>query len=71
MTPRPGLTPLVLGGDERLLRHQFVLWLHGSTAYALLQRRGRGATWAFHSSDAALVDGLVSKLQTAYDLQPY
>ncbi len=36
VTPRPGLTPLVLGGDERLLRHQFVLWLHGSTAYALL-----------------------------------
>jgi two-component system, cell cycle response regulator len=71
VTPRPGLTPLVLGGDERLVRHQFVLWLHGSAAYALLQRRGRGATWAFHSSDAALVDGLVSKLQTAYDLQPY
>jgi len=71
VTPRPGLTPLVLGGDERLLRHQFVLWLHGAGAYALLQRRGRGATWAFHSSDTALVDGLVSKLQTAYDLQPY
>ena len=69
--PRPGLTPLVLGGDERLLRHQFVLWLHGAAAYALLQRRGRGATWAFHSSDAALVDGLVSKLQSTYDLQPY
>ena len=71
VTPRPGLTPLVLGGDERLVRHQFVLWVHGAGAYALLQRRGRGATWAFHSSDAALVDGLVSKLQTAYDLQPY
>lgn len=71
VTPRPGLTPLVLGGDERLLRHQFLLWLHGPTAYALLQKRGRGATWAFHSSDAALVDGLVSKLQSAYDLQPY
>jgi len=71
VTPRPGLTPLVLGGDERLLRHQFLLWLHASSAYALVQRRGRGATWAFHSSDAALVDGLVSKLQGAYDLQPY
>ena len=71
LTARPGLTPLVLGGDERLVRHQFVLWLHGAAAYALLQRRGRGATWAFHSSDAALVDGLVSKLQTTYDLQPY
>jgi hypothetical protein len=71
VAPQPGLTPLVLGGDERLLRHQFVLWLHGPTAYALVQKRGRGATWAFHSSDAALVDGLVSKLQSAYDLQPY
>ena len=71
VTPRPGLTPLVLGGDERLLRHQFLLWLHGSSTYALVQRRGRGATWAFHSSDAALVDGLVSKLQSTYDLQPY
>jgi GGDEF domain-containing protein len=68
---RPGLTPLSLAGDERLLRHDFLLWLHGASAYALLQRRGRGATWAFHSSDAALVDGLVSKLQSAYDLQPY
>jgi hypothetical protein len=71
VTPRPGLTPLSLAGDERLLRHDFLLWLHGASAYALLQRRGRGATWAFHSSDAALVDGLVSKLQAAYDLQPY
>ena len=71
VAPRPGLTPMVLGGDERLLRHQFVLWLHGAAAYALLQRRGRGATWAFHSSDAALVDGLLSKLQSTYDLQPY
>ena len=69
--PGPGLTPLSLAGDERLLRHDFLLWLHGASAYALLQRRGRGATWAFHSSDAALVDGLVSKLQAAYDLQPY
>ena len=71
VTAGPGLTPLSLAGDERLLRHDFLLWLHGATAYALLQRRGRGATWAFHSSDAALVDGLVSKLQSAYDLQPY
>jgi two-component system cell cycle response regulator len=68
---RAGLTPVSLAGDERLLRHEFLLWLHGASAYALLQRRGRGATWAFHTSDAALVDGLVSKLQAAYDLQPY
>jgi hypothetical protein len=71
MTGRPGLTPVSLAGDERLVRHEFLLWLHGASGYALLQRRGRGATWAFHTSDAALVDGLVSKLQATYDLQPY
>ena len=38
---------------------------------ALIQRRGRGATWGFHSSDTAVVDGLISKLQAEYDLQPY
>jgi diguanylate cyclase (GGDEF)-like protein len=71
LTGRPGLTPVSLAGDERLVRHEFLLWLYGASAYALLQRRGRGATWAFHTSDAAVVDGLVSKLQAAYELQPY
>src|SRR5262249_60893329 len=46
VTPRPGLTPLVLGGDERLLRHQFVLWLHGAAAYAPLPRPGLGGAGA-------------------------
>ncbi len=64
-------TPVFLEGDERLARHEFLLWLGDGSAYALLQRRGRGATWGFHTSDPTLVEGLVSKLQAEYDLQPY
>ncbi len=67
----PALTPVFLEGDERVVRHEFILWLSENAAYALIQRRGRGATWGFHSSDTALVDGLISKLQAEYDLQPY
>lgn len=65
------MTPVFLEGDDRLARHEFLLWMGDGSAYALLQRRGRGATWGFHTSDPTLVEGLVSKLQTAYDLQPY
>lgn len=65
------VTPVFLEGDERMGRHEFVLWLSDSAAYALIQRRGKGATWGFHTSDAAVVDGLIAKLQAAYDLQPY
>lgn len=67
----PAITPVFLEGDERLARHEFLLWMGDGSAYALLQRRGRGATWGFHSSDPTLVEGLVSRLQSAYDLQPY
>ncbi len=67
----PVLTPVFMEGDERLARHEFLLWLGDGSAYALLQRRGRGATWGFHTSDPTLVEGLVSKLQSEYDLQPY
>ncbi len=67
----PGLTPVFVAGDERLGRYEFLLWLGEQSAYALLQRRGHGATWGFHTSDVAVVDGLVAKLQTTYDLQPY
>lgn len=65
------MTPVFLEGDDRLARHEFLMWMGDGSAYALLQRRGRGATWGFHTSDPTLVEGLVSKLQTAYDLQPY
>jgi diguanylate cyclase (GGDEF)-like protein len=65
------ITPVFLEGDERLQRHEFLLWLGDGSAYALLQRRGRGATWGFHTADPMIVEGLVSKLQAEYDLQPY
>jgi two-component system, cell cycle response regulator len=67
----PALTPVYLAGDERVARHEFLLWLSENAAYALIQRRGRGATWGFHTSDTAVVDGLITKLQAEYDLQPY
>lgn len=71
LVSHPTITPVFLDGDEQLSRHEFLLWLGDGLAYALLQRRGRGATWGFHTSDPTLVEGLVSKLQSAYDLQPY
>ena len=67
----PALTPVFLEGDERMARHEFLLWLSESSAYALLQRRGKGATWGFHTSDPAVVDGLIARLQAEYDLQPW
>ncbi|MBX5483431.1 MAG: response regulator [Myxococcaceae bacterium] len=67
----PALTPVFLEGDERLARHEFLLWLSEHSAYALIQRPGRGATWGFHTSDPAVVDGLIARLQSEYDLQPW
>ena len=72
LSTHPVMTPVFLEGDERLSRNEFLLWLGDGSAYGLVQRRGRnGATWGFHTSDPTLVEGLVSKLQTEYDLQPY
>jgi diguanylate cyclase (GGDEF)-like protein len=65
------VTPIFLDGDDRLARHEFLLWLGDGAAYAVLQRRGRGATWGFHTSDPTLVEALVSKLQAEYQLQPF
>jgi hypothetical protein len=67
----PALTPVFLEGDERMLRHEFLLWLSENSAYGLIQRRGKGTAWGFHTSDTALVEGLISKLQAEYELQPY
>lgn len=69
--PSPGarhplVTEVWLDGDQRLAGHAFVLFLSEHSAYALLGGPGR----TFHTSDAPLVDALVSKLQALYDLQP-
>ncbi len=71
LTSHPALTPVFLEGDEQISRHEFLFWLSEAASYALVQRRGRGAAWGFHSSDAAVVDGLIASLQNQYDLQPY
>lgn len=50
-------------------QHEFLLFLSEASAYAYA-RRGHEPT-AFHTSDRPLVDHLISRLQQAYDLQPY
>ncbi|MBI5549745.1 MAG: diguanylate cyclase, partial [Deltaproteobacteria bacterium] len=67
----PWATPVFLDADERISQNEFLLLFTESVTYALIQRRSaRGAPWGFHTSDAAVVDELVSKLQERYDLQP-
>ncbi len=67
----PGATAVFLEGDERVLRHEFLLLYSENATYALFQRKSsRGTPWGFHTSDAVLVDELVNKLQQRYDLQP-
>ncbi len=64
-------TPVYLDGDERIARTEFVLLYSERAAYALFQRRQKdGPPWGFHTSDEAVVDELVSKLQQRYELQP-
>jgi diguanylate cyclase (GGDEF)-like protein len=63
----PLVTAVPLDGDARLAEHDVMLLLTEHSAYGLLAGPdGR----IFHTSDVPLVDALVSKLQTLYDLQP-
>jgi two-component system cell cycle response regulator len=65
--PHPLVTEVFLDGDPRLATHDVLLFVSEHAAYGLLAGpSGR----LFHTSDLALVDALVSKLQTLYDLQP-
>jgi diguanylate cyclase (GGDEF)-like protein len=67
----PWATPVFLDGEERITQHEFMLLYTENASYALVQRRAaRGAPWGFHTSDAMVVDELVTKLQDRYDLQP-
>ena len=63
----PLVTEVYVDGDPRFARHEFLLFISEHSAYGLLSGPG-GRT--FHTSDVPLVDALVSKLQTLYDLQP-
>jgi hypothetical protein len=66
-SPHPLVTEVYLDGDQRFAGHEFLLFLSEHSAYGLLA--GPGGRM-FHTSDVPLVDALVSKLQTLYDLQP-
>jgi diguanylate cyclase (GGDEF)-like protein len=61
------VTDVYLDGDKRLAEHEFLLFMSEHSAYGLLVGPGGRA---FHTSDVPLVDALVSKLQSLYDLQP-
>jgi diguanylate cyclase (GGDEF)-like protein len=63
----PLVTEVYVDGDPRFAGHEFLLFLSEHSAYGLLA--GPGGRM-FHTSDVPLVDALVSKLQTLYDLQP-
>jgi len=63
----PLVTEVYVDGDPRFAGHEFLLFISEHSAYGLLSGPG-GRT--FHTSDVPLVDALVSKLQSHYDLQP-
>src|SRR6266545_3341483 len=63
----PLVTEVYVDGDPRFAGHEFLLFISEHSAYGLIAGPG-GRT--FHTSDVPLVDALVSKLQTLYDLQP-
>ena len=63
----PLVTEVYLDGDQRFSDHQVLLFLTEHSAYAHLTGPGGRA---FTTSDAPLVDLLVSRLQALYDLQP-
>ncbi len=71
LSDRSIVTPVAVDGDARFAQIQFLLWLGDGSAYAVVQRREGPTNWAFHTSDPTLVEALVSKLQEAYDLNPY
>jgi diguanylate cyclase (GGDEF)-like protein len=65
-------TPVFLDGDEFFLEHELLLLYAENASYTLIQRNSspHRACWGFHTSDAVVVDWLVTKLQEQYDLQP-
>ncbi|MEK7679563.1 MAG: hypothetical protein AAB356_05165, partial [Deltaproteobacteria bacterium] len=56
--------------DERLRDTAFTFFLSEDSAYALICKETWGGAFScFHTSDACLVDGLISKFQREYALQ--
>ncbi len=69
----PAVSTVFLQGASPLtaaaLQLEFLLFLSETGAYAYARRQREPI--AFHSSDRPLVDHLISRLQHAFDLQPY
>ncbi len=62
-------TPLIID-DPRLRETFFTFYLNEGTGYALICKENWGATYAcFHTADAHLVEGLITKFQSEYSLQ--
>ncbi len=67
----PSVTPVCVdpAAAPRAADHAFALFLSAGGAYGFFHEKG--ATQALHTDDRFLVDHLVSRLQQAFDLQPY
>lgn len=62
-------TPVLLD-DPRLRETFFTFFLNEDSGYALVCKENWGATFScFHTSDACLVEGLITKFQNEYSLQ--
>ncbi len=62
-------TPISID-DPRLRETFFTFFFNEDTSYALICRENWGATYScFHTSDAFLVEGLITKFQSEYSLQ--
>lgn len=62
-------TPLILD-DPRLRETFFTFYLNEGSGYALVCKENWGATYScFHTADAHLVEGLITKFQSEYSLQ--
>lgn len=56
--------------DPRLSETFFTIYLGSDTGYALISRENWGGTFScFHTSDAYLIEGLITKFQNEYSLQ--
>lgn len=65
----PHVTPVRVDG-EAFGEHEVILFLAEHASYGLLGRwREDGRLYGFHTADWTLVEGLIQKLQEAYNLQ--
>lgn len=63
-------TLVFLDADERLSKSKSLLWLSEFSAYAVAQSSVH-SSWCFQTSDSAVVECLISRLQSEYQLQTF